>query len=285
VLERFIGVFARPEHPLALFLDDLQWLDAATLDLLEHLLTRSDLRHLMLIGAYRDNEVDSTHPLMRKLDAIRGAGTLVHEIILAPLDREDLGRLIADAIYSDPGSVAELAQLVHDKTGGNPFFAIQFLSSLAEEKLLAFEDCSWSWDVGRIHSKGYTDNVVDLMARKLGRLSIGTQTALRRLACLGNIASTARLGLVQGTSEEQVDEDLWEALRQELIERLDGSYKFMHDRIHEAAYSLIPEEARPGEHLRIGRLLLLHTPAEKREETIFEIVNQLNRGAVLISEQ
>jgi PAS domain S-box-containing protein len=283
VLRRFIGVFARPEHPLALFLDDLQWLDAATLDLIEDLVTQQDVQYLLLIGAYRDNEVGSTHPLRRKLDAIRGAGTLVHEIILAPLDREDLGRLIADAIYSDPGSVAELAQLVHDKTGGNPFFAIQFLSSLAEEKLLAFEDCSWSWDVGRIHSKGYTDNVVDLMARKLGRLSIGTQTALRRLACLGNIASTARLGLVQGTSEEQVDEDLWEALRQELIERLDGSYKFMHDRIHEAAYSLIPEESRSEEHLRIGRLLLRQTPPEEREESIFDIVNQLNRGAALIA--
>src|SRR6185503_5261618 len=125
-------------------------------------------------GAYRDNEVGSTHPLMRKLDAIRGTGAPVHEIILAPLGREDLGRLIADAIHSDPGPVAPLAQLVHDKTGGNPFFAIQFLSTLAEEKLLAFDDdtADWSWDLERIHAKGYTDNVVDLMVRKLGRLPI-----------------------------------------------------------------------------------------------------------------
>ena len=285
VLRRFIGAFARQEHPLALFLDDLQWLDAATLDLIEDLVTQQDVQYLLLIGAYRDNEVGSTHPLRRKLDAISGAGALVHKIILAPLSRYDLGRLIGDAIRSDPGSVAELAQLVHDKTGGNPFFAIQFLSTLAEEKLLAFADgtAGWSWDIERIHSKGYTDNVVDLMIRKLGRLPVDTQTVLRKLACLGNTASTETLSLVQGTSEEQVQSDLWEAVRQELIERLDGSYKFMHDRIHEATYSLIPEELRPGEHLRIGRLLLLHTPSEKREESIFDIVNQLNRGAALIT--
>ncbi|HET6977394.1 MAG TPA: sigma 54-interacting transcriptional regulator [Pyrinomonadaceae bacterium] len=282
VFRRFIGAFARPEHPLALFLDDLQWLDAATLNLFEDLMIQRDVQYLLLIGAYRDNEVDSTHPLIRKLDAVRGAGVLVHEIILAPLGRENLGRLIGDAIRTDPGSVAPLAQLVHDKTGGNPFFAIQFLAALAEERLLAYEGDSWSWEVERIHAKGYTDNVVDLMVHKLGRLPVNTQLTLRQLACLGNIASTATLALVQGSSAEQADGDLWEAVRQELIERLHSSYKFMHDRIQEAAYSLIPEESRPGEHLRIGRLLLRQTPSEEREESIFDIVNQLNRGAALI---
>src|SRR4030088_751835 len=127
VFRRFIGVFARPEHPLALFLDDLQWLDAATLDLLEDLLTRPDVQHLMLIGAYRGNEVNSAHPLMRKLEAIGKAGARVQEIILAPLAREDLGRLVAESLRCDPALAAPLTQMVHQKTGGNPFFAIQFI--------------------------------------------------------------------------------------------------------------------------------------------------------------
>src|SRR6202040_3600426 len=129
---RFLGVFARPEHPLVLFLDDLQWLDAATLDLLEDLLTQPDVQHLMLIGAYRDNEVSSAHPLMRKLEAIRKGGAIVHEIVLAPLAREDLGRLIADSLRGESERATPLAQLVQEKTGGNPFFAIQFLSALAD---------------------------------------------------------------------------------------------------------------------------------------------------------
>ena len=150
----FIGVFARPEHPLALFLDDLQWLDAATLDLLEDLLTQPDVQHLLLIGAYRDNEVDAAHPLMRKLDAIRKAGATVQEITLAPLAREDLGQLIADALRCEPARAAPLAQLVHEKTGGNPFFAIQFLSALAEEGLLAFDHDAARWSLGsRSHSR------------------------------------------------------------------------------------------------------------------------------------
>jgi predicted ATPase len=139
VFRRFIGVFARPAHPLALFLDDLQWLDAATLDLIEDLLTRPDVQHLMLIGAYRDNEVDSSHPLMRKLAAIRRAGATVQEIVLEPLTCEDLGRLIADSLHCKPERATPLAQVVHEKTAGNPFFAIQFLSALAEEGLLTFD--------------------------------------------------------------------------------------------------------------------------------------------------
>ncbi|MCU1240543.1 MAG: hypothetical protein JWO71_1269 [Candidatus Acidoferrum typicum] len=284
VFRRFIGVFAGPEHPLALFLDDLQWLDAATLDLLEDLLTRSDLQHLMLIGAYRDNEIDAMHPLVRKLAAVKNAGTRIEEITLAPLASEHLTQLIADALRCEPERAAPLAQLVHEKSGGNPFFALQFISALAEEGLLTFDHdaARWSWDLNRIHAKGYTDNVVDLMVGKLTRLPVETQAALQHLACLG-IADVTILSIVHGTSEEEIHSDLWEAIRLELIVRLEGVYRFVHDRVQEAAYSLIPADLRAAAHLRIGRLVAAHTPPEKREETIFEIVNQLNRGAALIT--
>jgi PAS domain S-box-containing protein len=281
VFRRFIGVFARPEHPLALFLDDLQWLDAATLDLFEDLLTRADMRHFMLIGAYRDNEVDAAHPLRQKLDAVKNAGARVAEITLAPLAQEHLGQLIADALRCEP----ELAQLVREKTGGNPFFAIQFVSSLAEERMLVFDHdaARWSWDLDRIRAKGYTDNVVDLMVGRLTRLPADTQNALRLLACLGNSAETTRLSIVFDRSQELVDAALWPAVHQELVERLEGAYRFAHDRVQEAAYSLIPEELRREEHLRIGRLLAAHIAPEKREEAIFDIVSQLDRGASLIT--
>ena len=287
VFRRFIGVFARPEHPLALFLDDLQWLDAATLDLIEDLLTRSDVQHLMLIGAYRDNEVDAAHPLTRKLDAIRQAGAQVPEIRLTPLAPDDLRQLIADALRCEPGHAAPLARLVHEKTAGNPFFVIQFLQALADEGLLRFDydAACWSWDLDRIHDKGYTDNVVDLMVGKLARLPAETQHALQQLACLGNTAAVAMLSIVLQMSEDEVHAVLWPAVRHELIELLEGSYRFAHDRVHEAAYSTIPTDERVEAHLLIGRLLTVQTPPEKREETIFEIVNQLNRGAALITGQ
>jgi PAS domain S-box-containing protein len=285
VFRRFIGVFARLEHPLALFLDDLQWLDAATLDLLEDLLTQRDIRHLLLIGAYRDNEVTSAHPLMRKLHAIRRAGVSVQDIVLAPLTYDDLGQLIADSLRCAPERASLLAQLVHEKTGGNPFFAIQFLYALAEEGLLTFDhgDARWSWDLNRIDAKRYTDNVVDLMVDKLNRLPAQTQKMLRQLACVGHSAEFALLGTVSQTSLEEVHANLWEALRSGLVLRSESSYWFQHDRVQEAAYSLIPEELRAEAHLRIGRLLAAHTPPEKREEIIFEIVNQFSRSTALIT--
>jgi PAS domain S-box-containing protein len=310
VFRRFISVFARPGHPLALFLDDLQWLDAATLDLLEDLLTRPDVQHLMLIGAYRDNEVNSDHPLMRRLEAIRKTGAIVQEIALAPLAREDLERLIGDALHCEPERATSLAQLVHEKTAGNPFFAIQFISALAEEGLLTFDhgDARWSWDLNRIHAKGYTDNVVELMVRKLNRLPVETQKALRQLACIGNSAEFALLKMLYQDSKEEMHGDLWEAVRTGLVFRSEGAYRFLHDRVQEAAYSLIPEGARGAAHLRIGRRFMLgwkrlgpeqslntrlvtyadallasrNAPTEI-EERIFEIVNQFNRGSDLIT--
>jgi PAS domain S-box-containing protein len=285
VFRRFISVFARPEHPVVLFLDDLQWLDAATLDLFQDLLTQPDVKHLMLIGAYRDNEVHPAHPLIRKLVAIRHAGGAVHEIVLNPLPCEDLAQLIADSLHCEPERASPLVQLIHEKTSGNPFFAIQFTYALVEEALLTFDQHhgQWSWDLNRIHAKGYTDNVVDLMVGKLNRLPMETQNALKQLACLGNGADFVILQMIYEKSPEKMHRQLWEAVRAGLILRSEDSYRFLHDRVQEAAYSLIPEETRTEAHLRIGRLLEAQTPPKKHEQGIFEIVNQLNRGTALIT--
>src|SRR5262249_8109493 len=161
---------------------------------------------------YRDNEVDSAHPLMRKLQAVRQAGATVEEIVLASLARDDLEQLVADSLHCEPARVKRLAELVHEKTGSNPFFAIQFLTSLAEEGLLFFDHGNrrWSWDLNRIHAKGYTDNVVDLMVGKLSRLPARTQRAMQQLACMGNSAEFDLLATVCQDSKQDIRDDLRE---------------------------------------------------------------------------
>jgi predicted ATPase/signal transduction histidine kinase/CheY-like chemotaxis protein len=285
VFRSFLGVFADDHHPLVIFLDDLQWLDAATLKLLEHLITHPDVRHLLIVGAFRDNEVGTSHPLTQTLDAIRGTDSAVREIVLAPLSLDDVTQFVADTLHCEHRRAEPLARLVYDKTLGNPFFAIQFLTALAEEGLLAFDANAavWNWDLPRILAKGYTDNVVDLMVGKLERLPNATQERFKQLACLGNVAEIATLTLVHGLSEEDIHAALWDAVRTGLILRQDGGYAFLHDRVQEAAYGLISAPERPAIHLRIGRLLAAQTPLENLEDNIFEIVNQLNRGAALIT--
>jgi predicted ATPase/signal transduction histidine kinase len=285
VFRRFLGTFARPEHPLALFLDNLQWLDAATLGLLERLITHPDVRHVLLVGACRDNEVSPSHPLMRTLEVIRTAGARVHEIVLAPLRLDDVGRLVADALHCEPERALPLTQLVHLKTGGNPFFAIQFFTALADEGLLAFDPVTlaWQWEMNSIRAKSYTDNVVELMAGKLRRLSAPTQEALKHLACLGNVAEVTTLALVRGETDEMMQSALREAVSAGSIFLQEGTLKFLHDRIQQAAYSLIPDEHRANIHLHIGRVLLAASiSADDLGEHLFDVANQFNRGAVLL---
>ena len=281
VFRRFLGVFARQEHPLALFLDDLQWLDSATLDLIEHLVAHPEVRRLLLVGAYRDNEVGPAHPLIRTLDAIRDAGARVEEIVLTPLGLDDIGRLVTDALHCEPERARPLAQLVQEKTGGNPFFAIQFLTALNEDGLLAFDPVApaWRWDIDRIRARNYTDNVADLLVEKMKRLSATTQEALKQLACLGNVAEVATLTLVYEETEEAVHAALWEAVYAGLVLRQESAYTFLHDRIQQAAYSLIPEERRADVHLQIGRALLASMTPDQLAEHLFDVASQLNRGA------
>jgi predicted ATPase/GAF domain-containing protein len=284
VFRRFLGAFARPEHPLALFFDDLQWLDAATLDLLERLVTHPEIRHVLLVGAYRDNEVGPSHPLMRTLEALRKAGAHVQEIVLAPLGLDDVGALVSDAVHCEAERAGPLVRLVHEKTGGNPFFAIQFFTALAEEGLLAFDAVAraWQWDMHRIRAKSYTDNVVDFMSGKLRRLSAPTQQALKHLACLGNVAEVATLALVQGETEEAMHVALQQGVRAGLVFQQEDTYKFLHDRIQQAAYSLIPDEHVANIHLHIGRVLLASMTPDQLAEHLFDVANQFNRGATLL---
>jgi PAS domain S-box-containing protein len=284
VFRQFLGVFARAEHPLALFLDDLQWLDRATLDLIEHLATHPEIRHLLLVGAYRDNEVGPSHPLIRTLGAIRSAKGRVQEIVLAPLMPDDVKHLVVDALRCDPAVAQPLVQLVHEKTGGNPFFTIQFLMVLAEEALLAFDHgvTAWTWDMARIRAKGFTENVVDFIAAKLSRLPDRTRDFIAKLACLGNSGQSTTLSMAFGLSEDEIHATLWEAVRTGLISRLEDEYCFLHDRVREAAYALLSADERVAMHLQIGRILAARTAPAEIDKTIFEIVNQLDRGAALI---
>src|SRR6266850_1502729 len=281
VFRRFLGVFARPEHPLALFLDDLQWLDAATLDLLESVFADAEVRNLLMVGAYRDNEVGPAHPLLRTLESIRNSDARVHGIVLAPLGLDDVGRLVADALHCEAERARPLARLVHEKTGGNPFFAIEFFTELAEEGLLAFDPAAraWQWNMDRIRAKNYTDNVVEFITGKLKRFSATTQEALEQLACLGNVVEIATLTLGLRETEEAIDAALAEAVHAGVVSQHENVYKFLHDRIQQAAYSLIPEERRAEVHLRIGRALLASMTADELAEHLFDIASQLNRGA------
>jgi PAS domain S-box-containing protein len=298
LFQRFVGVFARAEHPLVIFIDDLQWLDPATLSLIEHLVTDLDTRHVLFIGAYRDNEVSPAHPLTLTLERIRRTGTTIERIVLGPLSLDGVSQLLCDALRGEPATVRPLAELVHRKTGGNPFFAGQFLTSLAEEGLLAFDSpsLSWTWDLAGIHRKGHTDNLVDLMISRLQRLPSAAQGALQLLSCLGSQADFATLATIHRASEDsalgrdtnlsngQMHESFRAALRAELVLAQEGRYRFLHDRVQEAAYALIPSEARADFHLQIGRLLVQRLSSQSVLDNVFDIVNQLNRGQPLLSD-
>ena len=298
VFQRFVSVFARPEHPLVIFVDDLQWLDPATLTLVQYLITHRDTRHLLLIGAYRDNEVGPEHPLTLALASVRQTDTPMSEVRLGPLSTEDINKLCCDALRCEPADVRALALAVHRQTGGNAFFVVQFLTSLAEERLLTFDrrKRAWTWDLDVIAGKGSTDNLLDLMIGRLRRLPDATQEALKLLACLGTQADFSTLAIVHGGSEDgarstsdviaanaRMHGSFRAAVEAGTIISQEGKYRFLHDRAQEAAYALIPAQSRAGLHLRIGRLLASGTAPEKIAERIFDIVNQFNQGLPLIS--
>ncbi|MET0280041.1 MAG: AAA family ATPase [Steroidobacteraceae bacterium] len=284
VFRRFLGVFAQGDHPLVLFLDDLQWLDAATLTLLEHLLTSPDVRHVLIVGAYRDNEVTPSHPLATTLRNLRSMGARLHEVALHSLTPEAIAQIVASALRTDMQGTTDLAAIVHSKSGGNPFFTIQFLTSLAEEGLLAFDHVAsvWQWNAAAIRAKGFTDNVIDLMIVRLGRLPAWTLELLKQIACLGDSADVRTLAALTNTDEQQIHAALWDAVVSGLVIRAESGYSFLHDRVQEAAYALIADADRAPTHLRIARSLLGGMTPKALDDQLFEVVNQFNRSIPLI---
>ncbi|MFN6487531.1 MULTISPECIES: AAA family ATPase [unclassified Nostoc] len=311
LFQKFIQVFATKDHPLVIFIDDLQWADSASLKFIQLLMSEIDSRYLLLIGAYRDNEVSTTHPLMLTLQEIEKSQATVNTITLTSLDISALNQLVADTLSCSLELALPLTELIFSKTQGNPFFTIQFLKALYEDGLIAFNFHGgyWECDIAQVRSLTLTDNVVEFMAVQLQKLPQATQEVLQLAACIGNTFDLETLAIVYEQSPTQTAKDLWLALKDGLIlpqndvykffqqevflsdreslvnaqpEKITTNYKFLHDRVQQAAYSLIPLDQKQATHLKIGRRLLDNTSAADQHEKIFNILNHLNLAAELI---
>ena len=282
--QKFIAVFARPERPLVLFLDDLQWASMASIRLLQAWVSGVVVNGLLMIGAYRDNEVDATHPLHMVIRELREASVKLKEIALKPLDITSVNRIIQDTLGRSADDSLPLAQCVHDKTEGNPFFARSFLRALYEEGQLYIDETSrWSWDIDVITSLRAADNVVDLMAHQIERLPLETREVIKLAACIGNRFALTALAMAYGKSPETTAQHLQQALAGGLVQQQDENiFSFYHDRIQEAAYGMIPEEKREYVHYQIGSLLYAGASGADLDEQLFKIVNHLNIGRALI---
>ncbi|MBI5571764.1 MAG: AAA family ATPase [Desulfomonile tiedjei] len=305
VFQDFLRVFCRAERPLVVFLDDLQWADTPSLTLLELMMTDWRTRSLFVIAAYRDNEVGPGHPLMMTLHSMRDRQVIMNQIVLVPLGIEQISELACDTLRRDGESARPLAELVYQKTAGNPFFVKEFLKSLATDGLVEFDHKAgqWTWDLKRIQEQNITDNVVHLMGRRILQLPQETQEVCKLAACLGSQFALDGLAVVRQQTEKEALSALWAGVQSGVILPIGDAYKsiqldvpesipaskiefkFSHDRIQQAAYSLIQEGERPAVHLLVGQLLLRHTPPVQREDKIFDIVNQLNVGIPLIEGQ
>jgi predicted ATPase/signal transduction histidine kinase len=301
LFQKFIEVFTTAEHPLVLFLDDLQWADLASLELLKLLM--NDNKYLLILGAYRDNEVSPVHPFILMVEAIRKANEIVNTITLEPLAFEDTNQLVADTLNCSTQLAKPLSELVDRKTKGNPFFTTQFLKALHEDGQIAFnrDRRYWECDIVQVNALALTDDVVEFMALQLQKLPTETQQVLKLAACIGNQFDLNTLAIVSEQSQTDAATALWKALQEGLIlptsqiykffqgteksdtqNTVNPKYRFLHARVQQAAYSLIPEDRQQSTHLAIARLLRENTPDAELEVNIFEIVNHWNRAIALL---
>ncbi|MEH2076908.1 MAG: AAA family ATPase [Nostoc sp.] len=305
LFQKFTQVFTKPEHPLVIFLDDLQWADSASLKLIQLLM--ADTGNLLLIGAYRDNEVNPAHPLILTLREIQKAQATINKITLAPLSQEQVNQLVADTLKSPESLAWTLSVLIYQKTKGNPFFTTQFLKALHQENLIQFDlkfGC-WQFDIAQVTIQAVTDDIVAFIALQLGKLPPSTQQVLQLAACIGNQFDLATLAIISEQSQIETAAALWKALQSGLILPIGDvykfyvgqdnlvvtqenqetvTYKFLHDRVQQAAYSLIPDEQKTATHLQIGQLLRQNLSEIELEEKLFDIVLHLNLGQELITQ-
>ncbi|EIJ43002.1 PAS domain S-box [Beggiatoa alba B18LD] len=292
----FMKVFCQPSHPLAIVLDDLQWADTASLKLLSMLLRDEETRYLLVIGVYRQHEVDELHPLRLTLDELRQSMTITLQITLQPLDLEAITQLLMDTLHADRQRVHPLAEIVLNKTDGNPLFIQQFVKTLHDEGLLSLNFQSsengqrqpiWQWHLEAIEEASITDNVADLLVQKLQKLPEETQHLLSLAACLGNPFDVSIIAMLAGDEVLTTTQRLLPALEANLIAPLNGShpnlFRFLHNRVQETAYNLLSNIAKQKNHVLIGHLLCKELGAEKTIEELFEITNHFNLGLPLIT--
>lgn len=282
VFEKFMKVFPQKEHPVALFLDDLQWADPASLQLIKNIML-GDIHYLFLFFSYRDNEVDENHPIENLLAEAQKNNVKVNRITLEPLQVKDVADLIVNFLHCPRTKGEELAALIQKKAGGNPFFVNQFLHTLYNEKMIVYEASrGWQWDAAKISCMQVADNLVEMLAGKIGKLSPNTQEVLKMCSCIGNRFDLETLAAVRNSSVEKALEDLTEAIGEGMISRVGDYYAFHHDRIQEAAYSLVGDAEKPALHYRIGKLTLETTPLGELSGKLFYIVDQFNNGIEMI---
>jgi predicted ATPase/signal transduction histidine kinase len=286
VMLNFIAAFAAADRPVVLFLDDLQWADRASLRMLEQLAVSGNVRSLLLVGAVRSQEVEHSGAVLQLLAKAARSATPVLRIHLEPLSASDVHALVVDTVGNGDRSAALLSGVVFERTGGNPYFVVHFLATLSQESLITRDPDTgrWHWDQEEVAARPTTGNLVDFLVEKVRRLPSPLQALLRAAACLGNLHQTSILSTLCARPVHEIEQMLVDLTREGMVARVAGAYRFAHDRVWQAAYSLTAKADRPRAHLEVGRMLYARMPPEGRAEAVFEMVTHFNRGASLITE-